>query len=148
MSCNSNDAMFPMVADIYYPIVEQAALGNISKRWVFDRSIICSFSSAGSSIKEELVPNVDITQDSLLVGRSKSDLRLSSLEASNAITNIIITNIRDKNCNQIYTESSGVRKNKSTIFEIASHQPFVGPFGEKEYYKVVLRRSENQAADV
>jgi hypothetical protein len=148
MSCNSNDAMFPMVADIYYPIVEQAALGNISKRWVFDRSIICSFSSAGSSFKEELVPNIDITQDSLLVGRSKSDLRLSSLEASNAITNVIITNIRDKNCNQLYTESSGIRKNKSTIFEIASHQPFVGPFGEREYYKVVLRRSENQAADV
>lgn len=148
MSCNSNDAMFPMVADVYYPIVEQAALGNISKRWVFDRSIICSFTPAGSAFKEELIPNVDITQDSLLVGRAKNDLRVSSLEASNAITNIIITNIRDKNCNPIYTEPSGIRKNKPTIFEIASHQPFIGPFGDKEYYKVVIRRSENQAIDV
>jgi hypothetical protein len=140
--------MFPMIADVYYPIVEQAALGTITKRWVFDRSIICSFSPAGAAFKEELVPNIDITQDSLLLGRSKSDLRVSSLESSNAMTNIVVTNIRDKNCNEIYTESSGIRKNRSTIFEIASHQPFIGPFGDKEYYKVVLRRSENQAVDV
>jgi len=66
----------------------------------------------------------------------------------NAITNVIVTNIKDKNCNPIYLETSGIRNGKSTIFEIATQEPFVGPFGNVEYYKVILRRSENQAADV
>jgi hypothetical protein len=73
---------------------------------------------------------------------------MSSLESKNSITNVIVTNIRDKNCNDIYTETSGPRSGKSTIFEIATQDPFVGPFGSVEYYKLIIRRSENQAVDV
>jgi hypothetical protein len=148
MSCNTNDFSFPMVADIFYPIVEQAAYGNITKQWIYDRTIPCSLTPAGAGSKEEVVPNVDLTLDSMLIGRFREDLRVSSLQSSNAITNIVITNIRDKNCNQIYVEKSGIRKNKSTLFEVATNQPFVGPFGSVEYHKVILRRSENQGADV
>ena len=95
-----------------------------------------------------LTPNINITQDKILLGRCKSDIRISSMEARNSITNVIITNIRDKNCNEIYKETSGPRSGKSTIFEIATHDPFAGPFGNVEYYKLIIRRSENQAVDV
>lgn len=150
MNCpDVTDFVFPMMADVFYPIVEQGSLGNVTKRWVFDRTIACNFAPAGAGNKEEVIPNIDLTVDSLLVGRTKLDIRNSSIEASNAITNIIITNIRDANCNQIYMESSGVRKNKPTIFEVATNQPFIGPFGgAPEYFRVVLRRSQNQGADV
>jgi hypothetical protein len=150
MSCpDVTDFVFPMMADIFYPIVEQGSLGNVTKQWVFDRTIACNFSPAGAGNKEEVVPNIDMTLDSLLVGRTKLDIRSSSIEASNAITNIIVTNVRDSNCNQIYMESSGVRKGKATIFEVATTQPFIGPFGgTPEYFRVVLRRSQNQGADV
>lgn len=146
--CESTDFAFPMLADVYHPIVEQGAYGNIKKTWVLDRTIACSFNAAGSAFKEEVIPNVNITQDKVLVGRAKTDIRVSSLEAANSITNVIITNIRDKNCNEIYIETSGPRNGKSTIFEIASQDPFAGPFGNVEYYKLVIRRSENQAVDV
>ena len=79
-----------------------------------------------------------------MLGRAKTDIRISSLEARNSITNVIITNIRDKNCNEIYTETSGPRAGKSTIFEIATIQPYIGPFGSIEYYKILLKRSESQ----
>lgn len=149
MDCaGKTDVIFPMLADIFYPIVEQDALGSVTKQWVFDRTIACSFSNPGAGAKEEIVPNVDLTTESLLVGRSKNDIRVSSVDNPNAVTNILITNIRDKNCNQIYVETSGVRKNKPTLFEVATNQPFVGPFGGIEYYKVVLRRSENQGSNV
>lgn len=148
MSCNSTDFMFPMCADIYYPIVDQGAYGNVVKKWILDGSIACSFTDGSSAMKEEVKPNVNITEEKILVGRVKRDIRISSRDAKNAITNIIITNIKDQNKNFIYTETSGVRSGKSTIFEIASQEPFVGPFGNVEYYKVVLRRSENQAGDV
>ena len=90
----------------------------------------------------------NITQESLLLGRVKSDIRVSSRDSRNSITNIIVTNIRDRNCNEIYVETSGPRAGKPTIFEVATSEPFVGPFGGVEYYKIVIRRSENQAVDV
>lgn len=146
--CESPDFAFPMQADIYHPIVEQGSYGNVKKTWILDRTIACSFAPAGTAFKEEIVANVNITQDKILLGRAKTDIRVSSLDAANSITNVIITNIRDKNCNEIYTETVGPRAGKSTIFEIATQDPFSGPFGNVEYYKLVIRRSENQAVDV
>lgn len=149
MACGDvTDFMFPMQADIYYPVVDQGSLGNVKKTWILDKTIAISVNPAGSAFKEEVVPNVNITRETLLIGRVKGDIRISSRESNNAITNIIVTNIKDKNCNPIYVETSGPRTGKSTIFEIATQEPFTGPFGNVEYYKVILRRSENQAADV
>jgi len=146
--CETPDFAFPMQADVYHPIVEQGIYGEVKKTWILDRTIACSFTASGTALKEEIVPNINITQDKILLGRAKTDIRISSLEARNSITNVIITNIRDKNCNEIYLETSGPRAGKSTIFEIATQDPFVGPFGNTEYYKLVIRRSENQAVDV
>ena len=148
MICEQPDFIFPMQADIYYPIVEQGAYGNVKKTWIMDKTIAANFNAIGSAGKEEITPNVNITQKSQLIGRAKSDLRISSLDAPHSMTNIILTNIRDKNCNHIYVETSGPRTGKSTIFEIATQEPFIGPFGSVEYYNLVIRRSENQAVDV
>jgi hypothetical protein len=148
INCDSTDFMYPMCAEIYTPNIEQGAYGNISKEWVLDRNIACSFTPAGSAFKEEIKPNIDLTQDSLLVGRAKKDLRISSLDKMSAATNVIVTNIKDQSGNLVYVETSGTRVGKSTIFEVATIQPFVGPFGSVEHYKIVLRRSENQAANV
>ena len=149
MACgDKTDFAFPMEADIFYPIVEQGSLGNVKKTWILDKTVAVSVNPAGSAFKEEVVPNVNITKDTILIGRIKSDIRVSSRDSNNAITNVIVTNIKDKNCNPIYLETSGIRNGRSTIFEIATQEPFVGPFGNVEYYKIVLRRSENQGADV
>ena len=148
MICEATDFMFPMQADVYYPLVEQGAYGNVKKQWILDKTIAGSFASAGSAFKEEVTPNVNITQESLLLGRVKSDIRISSRDSRNSITNIIVTNIRDNNCNEIYLETSGSRSGKPTLFEVATVEPFVGPFGGVEYYKIVIRRSENQAVDL
>lgn len=148
MSCNSTDFMFPLCADVYYPIVDQGAYGDIKRTWMLDKQIACSFSASGSAGKEEVTPNVNITQEKVLVGRVKQDIRISKRDDKNAVTNVIITNIKDSNGNPIYIETAGPRAGKSTIFEIASQEPFVGPFGSVEYYAVVIRRSENQAVTV
>jgi hypothetical protein len=34
--------MYPMKADIYYPIIKQTQYGQATKDWVFDRTIICN----------------------------------------------------------------------------------------------------------
>jgi len=147
-TCEETSFIFPMLADIYYPIVDQGAYGNVQKTWIHDKTIACNFNSAGTAWKEDVKPNANITQDSVMLGRVKSDIRFSSTENKNSITNIIVTNIKDRNLHEVYLETSGPRAGKSTLFEVATVEPFVGPFGSPEYYKVVVRRSENQAVDL
>lgn len=148
MICEETDYIFPMTADIYYPITEQGPYGNIKKQWVLDKTIAANFNAVGRKGMEEMTPNLNITQKTHLLGRVKTDIRISSLDDNNSVTNILLTSIKDKNCNEIYLETSGPRAGKSTIFEIATQEPFVGPFGGIEYYNLVIRRSENQAVDV
>jgi len=148
MQCADNDFMFPMQAEIFYPDVAQSAYGNVKKAWMMDRKVACNLNYAGTAFKEEIRPNIDITLSALLMGRFKKDIRTSSLGQSYALTNILISNITDKDGVELYVETSGPRAGKSTLFEIATFQPFSGPFGHIEYYKIVLRRSENQGVAV
>jgi hypothetical protein len=137
-----------MQVDVYYPLVEQGAYGNVKKQWMINKTVACHFTTAGLKAKEEIVPNINITQDTMLIGRVKADIRISDKDDAKSMTNIILTNIQDRQCNPVYVETSGPRAGKSTIFEVASQEPLVGPFGSIEYYKLVLRRSENQAVDL
>lgn len=148
MICETTDFIYPLLADVYYPIVEQSSYGNVKKQWILDRTVACYFEAAGAAGKEEVKPNINITKDVILSGRTRTDLRVSKHEEANSMTNIVISNIRDAAGNHIYVETSGTRKGKSTIFEIATQEPTLGAFGSVEYHKVVIRRSENQAVDV
>lgn len=146
--CGPSDILFPMLADVYYPAVEQSGYGNVRKTWTLDRSVAGSFTPAGSAIKEEIAPNIDISIDSLLTSRVDEDLRVSLASDKNALTNILVTNIRDKDGNKFYIETAGPRVGLPTLFEVATHQPHMSPFGGVEYYKVILRRSQNQGVDI
>jgi len=147
--CETTDIFYPLLADIYYPIVDQGAYGNVSKQWVLDATIACSFAPVGLKGKQDVQPqDVSVKIQQALTGRTRNDIRISSMAAGNAITNIIVTNIRDKSGNPIYLETAGPRAGSPTIFEVATNEPIVGAFGKTEYYKVVIRRSDNQAVTV
>ena len=146
--CETPDFVYPMTLDVYYPMVEQGVYGNVQKHWVKDRTLVCNLSPAGAAGKEEIKPNMNITQETIIFGRVKSDVRVSAQESNNAITNIVISNFSNRFATAVYTETSGQRSNKSTIFEIVSNDPIVGPFGSIEYYRITLKRSENQAVDI
>lgn len=144
VSCEGTDFVFPMLADIYHPTMEQSAYGGLSKTWMLDRSVAGNFIRAGAATKEELVVNVDLTQESLIIGRVRSDLRISNREDGNALTSILVTNIRHPDGTVLYSETFGPRSNKPTIYEVATQQPFINPFGKVEHYRLILRRSDNQ----
>ncbi len=146
-SCEDTDFMYPMKADIYYPIVEQGAYGNVQKTWVFNKTVVCNFSKDGT-VDEEVKPNVNITLKKVLTGRTKKDIRISQENNADAITNVVITNIRTRTDVPLYVETSGIRAGKSTIYEIESQSPIIGPFGDPEYYALAIRRSENQSSDI
>lgn len=147
--CETTNYVYPLLADVFYPVIEQGAYGNVSKEWTLDSVIPCAFGPLSTKGKKDVLPqDVNIKIDQVLVGRTKKDIRISSELSPNSVTNVIITNIRDVNGNHIYVETAGPRVGLSTIFEIATIEPIVGAFGKVEYYKVVIRRSDNQAETV
>ena len=76
--------------------------------------------------------------------RTRQDPRTASTGSDNAVTNILVTNIRDSEDRLIYRETAGPRAGKGTIYEVATVEPFTGPFNSTEYYKMLWRRTENQ----
>lgn len=146
LCCPGTDFMYPMLADVYYPIITQNAYGQPQKEWVFDRTVPLNATPVGGAGQEEIKPEVFLQYDNKLISRCKIDLRISSNLSNNAITNILVTNIRNSSGDVIYKETAGPRTGKGTMYEVATLEPFTGPFGKIEYYKILLRRSENQTA--
>jgi hypothetical protein len=144
IGCETTDFIYPMKADVYYPIITQNNYGQANKEWIFDRTIVCNAANLGGPGDVELKPEAFLQYEGKLIARSKSDIRTSSNNADNAITNILITNIRSSSDLIIYKETAGPRSGRGTIYEVGTFEPFVGPFGEIEYYKMLWRRTENQ----
>jgi hypothetical protein len=136
--------MYPMKADIYYPVITQTDYGQATKKWVLDRVIILNATPVGGAGQEDIKPEIFLQYDNKLVGRVKEDPRMSTSNGSNAITNILVANIRNAQEDLIYKETAGVRAGRGTIYELGTVEPMTGPFGSIDYYKMLLRRAENQ----
>ena len=145
MSCEDTDFQYPMKADIYYPILTQGSFGELEKEWVFDRTVVCNATPFNRRGTEDLKAEMFIQYDNALIARTKSDIRFSSQESGQAITNILVTNVRFGSDVLVYKETAGPRAGKGTIYELATFEPFVGPFASIEYYKMVWRRTESQS---
>jgi hypothetical protein len=144
-TCEVTDFMYPMKADLYYAIISQSEYGQPKKKWIYDRSIVCNATPLGGASKEEIKPEVFLQNNGQLIARTKNDPRTSSQESNNAITNILVTNIRNANDDILYRETAGPRSGRATIYEFATVEPFIGPFGDIQYYKILWRRAENQS---
>lgn len=142
--CPETDFMYPMKADIYYPVITQTDYGQATKKWVLDRVIILNATPVGGAGQEDIKPEIFLQYENRLVSRVKEDPRISTSNGSNAITNILIANIRNAQDDLIYKETAGVRAGRGTIYELGTVEPMTGPFGSVDYYKMLLRRAENQ----
>jgi len=118
VSCELTSFKFPMLADVYHPVIEPGAYGAISKSWLLDRTIAGNFIRAGAETKEELIVNIDLTQESLLIARVRTDLRIADSQEENGLTNILITNIRHTDETLYYSESSGKRKGQGLSLKL------------------------------
>jgi hypothetical protein len=77
-SSTLDDMLFPMTADIYYATTAQQDYGNVSKTWVFDRTVDCSVISDLSSrgfTGELKTKGTDFIYDSNAFFRTKEDIR-------------------------------------------------------------------------
>ena len=144
MICGS-DMKFSMNMDIYYSTESQDKFGKEVKEWQLDRTDLGYAEQIGAVDKDEIKSVQFFEYKDKLIGRTKNDPRISVEGIGYPITSILITDIRDaKNNLHFYTESFGNRSGKSTIFELAAVEPYVNPWNEIEYYKILFNRSEMQ----
>lgn len=142
-SCYDN--LFSMKMDIYYSTEQQDRFGKEVKEWTLDRTVNGYAEILGAVDKDGLKNNVFFEYEGKLIGRIKEDPRMSMQGINYPITSILITNIVDgKTGTEFYTESSGDRSGESTIFEIMAVEPYVNPWNEIEYYKILFNRSDRQ----
>jgi hypothetical protein len=143
--CETADIYFPLLADIYYPMITQGQYNEVKKEWVFDRTIAISAVPYSRKGMGEITPQVFLQYKDTLITRTKRDIRVTSNESNEALTNILLTNIRNVSGTIIYQETAGPRNGKGTMYEIASFDAHVEPYGDIDYYSMTIRRSENQA---
>lgn len=142
--CTETDFQYPMKADLYYPVITQTQYGQATRQWSYDRTVVINATSVGGAGTEQIKPEAFLQYENKLIARTKTDPRTSSVNNDNAISNILITNIRNSNDDIIYKETAGPRYGRGTIYEVATVEPFTGPFGSVEFFKLLLRRTENQ----
>lgn len=139
------DHLFSMKMDVYYSTESQDRFGKEVKEWSLDRTVTGYAEILGAVDKDGLKNNQFFEYEGKLIGRSKEDIRTSMQGINYPITSILITNIVDSNTGiQFYTESSGDRSGESTIYEIMAVEPYVNPWNEIEYYKILFNRSDRQ----
>lgn len=144
MSCDTVDFLYPFFADVYYPTVTQTPSGKIKKEWTLDQTIICNAANVGGAGAEEIKPEAFIQHEGKLIARAKLDIRITENGTRQSATNVLITNIRNCEGNVIYQETAGPRAGEGSVYELGTIEPFVGPFGTIEYYKMLWRKTDNQ----
>ena len=152
-SSKLTDLLFPMTAEIYYAQTSQQDYGNISKSWVFDRSVNCSMISdlSNKAFSGELrTKGGDFIYESNAFFRTPEDLRKDSSGTYHPITAIAITNIKDPAGNDVWingqnlTNSAGAIKTK---YELKTIIPTFDYNHNLRHFRIFISKSQIQRWD-
>lgn len=133
-----------MTADIYYSVQSQTDLGEVTRSWVKDRTIMCSAikDRPDSNMYSTVTTQKFIEVDPKVNLRTKEDILLSSAGGSYRLTEVLITNIKDPQGTIIWKEAVNV----PTEFEIDNVEPIYNEYHNLDAYRVLLCRSDEQGA--
>lgn len=138
-----DDILYPMTADIYYAETKQNAFGTMEKTWVYNRTIDCSAISAlaDKTLTGELrTKGAFFNYNSDMAFRTNENIQKNKGGRYYPITEILITNIKDQNGNQVWTEG----ETEKTQYEVQSFVPSYNPFHTVDFYRGYLTRSQKQ----
>lgn len=142
--CNG-DPLMSMSIDFYYSTETQDKYGKEVKNWQFGQTLIGYAQVLGSVDVKALKAGMFFEYHDKLIGRTKKNPTVSLEGIDYPITSILATNITDLHSgNQLYVENSGDCFGKSTVYDIFAIEPYVNPWNEIEYYKILFNRSDRQ----
>ena len=152
-SSTLDDILFPMTADIYYSTTSQQDYGNISKSWVFDRTVNCSVISELSNrgfAGELKTKGQDFIYDSNAFFRTKEDLRKKANGTYAPITAIAITNIKDPLGNDVWINGQNLSNTAGPIktkYEVKTIVPTFNYDHTLRHFRLFISKSQIQKWD-
>lgn len=144
------DLLFPMSADVYYAQTKQLDYGNISKTWVYSRTISCSIISEMSTrgfAGELKTKGTDFIYDSNAFLRTPDDIRHDENGIYHPITAISITNIKDPSGQYVWINGQNKRLSPdpvNTKYEIKTIVPTFNYDHNLRHWRVYMSKSQNQ----
>lgn len=127
----------------------QNLYGESEKNWTLDRNERQSYWNVMGTVNlQDLNADTAFTYKKRLNGRFKypSDPRVDLLGNNHPISDILITNVCTKAKllgapdEELHLNANGT----PIVFEIMSVDPFINPWGEIDYYKILLERADDQ----
>lgn len=139
---NINEMFYPMTADLYYSSGEQNDFGEMVSTWTKDRTIKCSAikERPSTTVQNKITSQKFIEYEFRLDFRTNEDVLVASDGTSYALTEIIITNIKDPSGKVVWFESSS----QATVFELGNVEPMFDPFHNYFGARILLRRADDQ----
>jgi hypothetical protein len=130
-----------MNLDLYYASSNQDKYGNKEKNWQFEKTVRGYVETVASDDKSKTF----FEYRGKLVGRLEKDPRIDSEGFMHAVTDILVTDIKDiKSDVEYYIETSGPRIGQSTLYELTAIEPFIDPFNRIEYWRIFLNKLDVQ----
>jgi DNA-binding ferritin-like protein len=138
-----SDMMYPMTADIYYAAAEQSDFGEMVNQWTMDKVVACSAikERPDSSTVNAMLSEKFIEYNYRINFRTANDILKSSDGTSYAVTDILITNIKDPSGKLVWFEMLDA----PTVFEIGNVEPMFDAFHNFFGYRILLRRADDQS---
>jgi len=134
---------YPTRAQVWYATHYQDDFGHVKKTWEADHIIRCEVNQTTNYKDQQVNPDQILIVEDMLSLHTPSDVRVDKDGELHSLTDILITDISDRQGNVVYYESGGTRKGLSTIYEVSGVLPHNSPFGV-DYYKTVVARSMHQ----
>jgi hypothetical protein len=142
-----DSTLYNAYASVYYSVLDQNAFGAVDREWVYDKDIMCSVVSAASlTNSKQLSPDIFMKYEDILIFRSPVDITRRSNDLPYPITEILISNIKNKSGDVLFSEGIQEGKIAGTVYEITGIAPVFDAFDKIDHYKIMLARSDNQDA--
>jgi len=115
---------------------------------MFGQTLRAGFSMSSNYKDQQIQADQMFWVQDIISGRTGSDPRVNPHGTMYPMTDLLITDIVDEKDSIIYLETAGPRSGLSSVFELAGVLPHVGPFGQVDYFKIVVKRSDDQSMEL
>lgn len=152
-SSSLDDLLFPMTASVFYAQTRQEDYGNVTKAWVYDRTINCSIISGQSDgqIGGELqTKGKDFIYNSNVFLRTAEDIRLKSNGDYVPITAISIGNVLDPSGKSVWINGQQSRLSSAAVntkYEVKTIVPTFDYNHNFRHFRIFLSKSQIQRWD-
>ena len=146
---DSTNMLFRMLCDVYYATEEQDKFGAMVKTWTKDREVSCEL-----YMIDKISDRNNFTFDdpefyrinNLLRGRAVEDIRKDALGIYHPLSHIVVTNVRTGKPveDNVFVMTNGDYIGKPIVYAVSTCNPYGGAFGTTEFYKVSLKRADDQ----